>query len=257
MDIHYQLPLSTVLSLVFDALAIRRRSFRKDALGCIAKLNPPLRVLGKANIPTDGPCVVTVNHYCRPGFFAGWIALAIAATVPVEMHWVVTGELLYLGKLGSPISRWALTRITKTYDFTAMPPMPPRPQDVVVRAQAVKKVLKLVKRSENTVLGLAPEGADQGGGQLSLPPSGAGRFGLLLAGSGSAFVPVGAYEADGEFCLHFGPAYRLSAPSGLSPDEKDHAVAKVMMKKIAVLLPEHLRGEFGPPDRLFQKRCVG
>ena len=90
----------------------------------------------------------------------------------------------------------------------------------------------------------APEGVDQTNGRLSVPAPGAGRFGLLLAGSGSAFVPVGAYEADGTFCLCFGPAYRLSVPYGLSNDEKDRIAAEIMMKHIAVLLPHHLRGEF-------------
>ena len=157
---------------------------------------------------------------------------------------MVTGELLYLGKLGSPISCWALNRIGKTYGFTTMPPMPPRLQDLEARARSIKKVLKLVKQSGNTVLGLAPEGADQGGGRLTFPPSGVGRFALLLGDSGSAFVPVGVYEAGGEFCLHFGLAYRLSVPSSLSPNEKDRAAAEIMMKNIAVLLPEDLRGEF-------------
>jgi hypothetical protein len=240
----YGLPSDVVVGLAFNALFGLKRSFCTDAIRCIGRLKPSLLVIGEENIPENGPCVLTVNHYYRPGFGAWWIALAIAATVPVEMHWVVTGELLYLGKFGGPLSRWALARIAKTYGFTTMPPMPPRPGDVEARAKAVKTVLKLVKQSGNTVLGLAPEGADQGGGQLSLPPLGAGRFGLLLAGLGSGFVPVGAYEADGAFCLHFGPAYRLDVPSGLSADEKDRTAAEVMMKNIAVLLPESLRGEF-------------
>lgn len=244
MSIHYHLPLSVVISLAFDALTGRSRSFREDGLACIRRLKPSLRVIGEENIPENGPRVVTVNHYYRPGFGAWWIALAVAAAVPVELHWVTTGELLYLGRLGSPISRWGLARIAKTYGFTTMPPMPPRPQDVEARAHSVKKVLKLVKQTGNTILGLAPEGADQSSGQLSFPPSGVGRFGLLLAGSGSAFVPVGACETDGEFCLHFGPSYRLNVPSGLSNEEKDRAAAEIMMKKIAVLLPEELRGEF-------------
>ena len=188
--------------------------------------------------------MVTVNHFYRPGFGAWWIALAITATVPAEMHWVMTGELTYLGKFGSPISRLVLARIAKVYGFTTMPPMPPRPQDVEARARSVKKVLNLVRKTGNTILGLAPEGGDQTGGWLTAPAPGAGRFGLLLAGSGSAFVPVGAYEADGSFWLHFGPAYRLRVPSGLPADEKDRAAAEVMMKHIAALLPEGLRGNF-------------
>ena len=244
MNAQYKLPFSIVISLAVDVLTGRKRSFREDALVCVGGLKPPLRIIGKENVPAGGPCVVTVNHYCRQGFGAGWIALAIAATIPVEMHWVVTGELLYLGKLGSPVSRWALKRIGNTFGFTTMPPMPPRPQDIEARAKSVKKVLKLMRQTGNTVLGLAPEGADQCGGKLTLPPSGAGRFGLLLAGLGSMFVPVGVYEAGGALCVHFGPAYRLSVPSGLSADEKDRAAAEVMMKHIAFLLPEELRGDF-------------
>jgi hypothetical protein len=90
-----------------------------------------------------------------------------------------------------------------------------------------------------------------------MPAPGVGRFALLLAGLGAAFVPVGAYEEEVAFCLHFGPAYQVEVPPGLSTDEKDHTAAEIIMKNIAVLLPEHLRGEFYPPDSLFQKHSVG
>ena len=171
----YGIPSDVVVGLAFKALFGLRRNFRQDALRCIGRLEPPLRVFGEENIPGSGPCVVTVNHYYRPGFGAWWIALAVAATVPVEMHWVTTGELTYLGRLGSPLSGWALSRIAWTYGFTNMPPMPPRPEDVEARARSVKKVLTLLKQTGNIVLGLAPEGGDQRNGRLTLPPSGAGR----------------------------------------------------------------------------------
>ena len=248
MSIRYRLPRSLVLSLAFDALTGRRRSFRADALVCVGWLKPSLRVFGEGNVPDNGPCVVTVNHYHRPGFGAEWIALGVSACVPCEMYWIMTAEWTAPGKWYEPVksaySRWLLNRLARVYGYTTMPPMPPRPGDVEARARSVKKVLKLVQQSRDTVLGLAPEGADQHGGRLTLPPSGVGRFALLLAGLGCAFVPVGVYEADGTFCLHFGPAYRLSIPSGLSNDEKDRVAAEIIMRHIAILLPEHLRGEF-------------
>jgi len=248
MNIRYRLPLSIVSSLAFAALVGRKRYFREDALACIAELDPPLRVLGSENIPTNGPCVVTVNHYHRPGFGAQWLALGISAFVPCKMHWVVTAEWTAPGKWYQPIksaySRWLLKRLARVYDYTTMPPMPPHPKDVEARARSVRKVLEYAKGHPDFILGLAPEGADQVGGVLSMPAPGVGRFALLLAGSGSAFVPVGAYEADGEFYLHFGPAYHLSVPSGLSNDGKDLMAAEIIMKHIAVLLPEVLRGEF-------------
>jgi len=113
-----------------------------------------------------------------------------------------------------------------------------------VRARSVRIALELARHHPDFMLGLAPEGADQVGGKLSMPASGAGRFALLLAGLGAAFVPVGAYEEDGAFCLHFGPAYRLEVLPGLSADEKDRAAAEIMMKNIAALLPVQFRGEF-------------
>ena len=85
-----------------------------------------------------------------------------------------------------------------------------------------------------------------------MPAPGVGRFALLLAAQGAAlspskglrFVPVGAYESDGEFCLQFGKSYELKISHNLSTDEKDSAAARVIMGNIAPLLPEHLRGEF-------------
>jgi hypothetical protein len=240
----YGIPSRVVAGLAFATVLGLRRSFQEDAIRCVERLKPPLQVLGEEHIPQRGTCVVTLNHYHRPGFGAQWLALAISACVPRKMHWVITGELTYLGRLGSPVSRWMLARIARTYGFTSMPPMPPRPKDLEARAGSVRKVLEYAKRHLDFVLGMAPEGVDQAGGKLSVPAPGAGRFGLLLAGLGSAFVPVGAYEADGKFCLHFGPAYQLSVASGLSSNEKDRIAAEIMMKKIAALLPETLRGEF-------------
>jgi hypothetical protein len=248
MSIRYQFPLSILPALALDVITHRRRSFKADADDCIRRLQPPLRVLGEENIPVLGPCVVTVNHYHRPGFSAEWLALAISASLPLEMHWIMTGEWTAPGKWYQPLkgfySRRLLKMLSNVYGFTTMPPMPPRKGDVGERARSVRKVLSLMRANGDTILGLAPEGTDQIGGRLSLPPPGVGRFGLLLAGLGSSFVPVGAYEKKGVFCLHFGSSYRLIISSGLSTEEKGASAAKIIMERIAPLLPESLRGEF-------------
>ena len=142
------------------------------------------------------------------------------------------------------LSKWVLHRIARVYGFTAMPPLPPRPKDVAERAASVRAALDFAKRTERPVIGLAPEGGDSADGTLAHPASGAGRFGLLLAASGLPFHPVGAYEQNGAFCLHFGPPYALTVPPGLKPEEKDRAAANIIMQNIARLLPEDLRGEF-------------
>jgi len=245
---NYSYPRGLFARIAFDAALLRCRNFRTDAKGCIENLHPQLKVLGDANVPQHGPCVVTVNHYCRDGFAAQWIALAIAATVPFDMHWIMTGEWTFPGKwyapIGIPLSRFVLHRLARVYGFTSMPPMPPRPKDVEIRAKSVRTVLDVVKHAQSPILGLAPEGADSVDGTLARPASGLGRFGMLLSNAGLKFVPVGAYEADGVFNIHFGNAYQLSVPGGLTSDEKDAQAAQIIMKNIALLLPSHLRGEF-------------
>jgi len=244
----YSYPHGFWASIAHDVLLLRRRSFRDDAKACIENLHPPLRVLGIENIPQHGPCVITVNHYYRAGFAAQWLALAIATVIPVDMHWVITGELTYPGKwyapLGMIISKFILHRLARIYGFTSMPPMPPCAKDVVERAAAVREVLHIVKHTKNPILGLAPEGGDSVDGKLAHPAPGLGRFGLLLSNAGLKFIPVGAYEADGVFTIHFGETYELHIQRELSADEKDAQAAQIIMKNIAQLLPMNLRGEF-------------
>jgi hypothetical protein len=223
-----------------------QRSFRQDGYLCIKQLKPPLHVLGTENIPAHGPCLITFNHYYRRGFSAWWMALALGATVPVDIHFVMTGELTYPGKwyapLGSAGSRWLLSRLGKIYGFSTMPPMPPQPMDVEARARAVRNMLKYAGKNHDAVIGLAPEGGDQPGGILTMPPSGAGRFIYLLAGPATRIVPVGVYEEGGAFYLSFGQAYNLPIQKNLSSSEKDRATAEIVMRKIAAQLPKRLRG---------------
>ena len=243
----YSYPPGLLAAFARDLFLGRRRDFHQDAQGCIARLAPSLHILGSEHIPHTGPCVITVNHYHREGFGAQWLALAIASLVPVRMHWVITGEFTYPGKwyerFGGVSSQFLLKRIANIYDFTNMPPMPPRQKDVAERAASVRAVLDAVKRVESPVLGLAPEGRDLPGGVLTRPFPGVGRFGLLLSRAGLSHCPVGAYEMDGCLHIHFGQAYELRVPPGLSPDEKDRQASQVIMENIARLLPAHLRGE--------------
>jgi len=244
----YSYPFSRILGVAVTLLFGGKRSFREDGRACIERLSPPLQILGKENIPSTGPCLITFNHYYRPGFNAWWMALAIAACIPAEIHFVMTGELTFPGRWYAPIgmacSRWLLRRFSKIYGFTAMPPMPPRPGEVQARAGAVRQTLAFAGAHPQAILGLAPEGGDQPGGLVSWPPVGAGRFIALLAGSDFNIVPIGVYEETGIFCLSFGEPYPLCLPADLAADERDHTVAGIIMQAIARQLPPRLRGEF-------------
>jgi hypothetical protein len=244
----YSYPSGMVAGLTVDFLLRRAHSFREDGIACMERLKPSLQVQGGPTIPRIGPYLLTFNHYYRSGFNAWWMALALAATVPVEIHFVMTGELTFPGQWYAPLgmagSHWLLKRFSLIYGFTTMPPMPPRPQDLQARARSVRRVLAYARSHPQAILGLAPEGGDQPGGLLNMPPAGAGRFTLLLAEQGFPIVPVGCFEEAGALCLRFGERYHLQIPAGLTSKEKDCAAAGSVMRRIAPLLPERLHGEF-------------
>jgi hypothetical protein len=244
----YSYPPGLFTRALWDFILLRRRDLQSDAKACIENLYPGLRVLGQENIPQRGACVLTINHYHRPGFGAQWLAIATSAVVPLRIMWVVTGELMCQGKwyeaIGSRASRIFLKRLAYFYGLITMPPMPPRPKDMEARAASVRKALEYVKHVDDPVLGISPEGYNPPNSVLTRPAPGFGRFGLLLSNAGMRFIPVGGYEADGIFYLHFGEPYELNVQGELTAGEKDEHGMQIVMKNIARLLPIHLRGEF-------------
>lgn len=243
MKIRYTLSRLEVFKLILAALTGGSLSFRKASIACVEKLIPSLEVQGTENLPEKAGYVVLVNHYFRPGFRAWWISLAISSVIPREMHWIMAAAWTYpktiYGRLMERTSRFLFRKIASVYDFTNMPPMPPRPNEVAERALAVRKVLRKVRDNPSIILGLAPEGGDNLDGKMHLPPSGAGRFIGHLQASGLILVPAGIYETD-RLCLKFGPPLHLIQPGQLSADELDTCLSGQVYKAIAALLPENI-----------------
>lgn len=243
MQIRYTLSKYEVSRLILAVLTGRSLSFRQASIACVEKLIPSLEVQGIENLPKKAGYVVLVNHYFRPGFRAWWSTLAISSIVPREMHWIMAAAWTYpdtlYGRLMERASRFLFRNIARVYDFTNMPPMPPRPNEVLERAQAVRKVLRKVRDNPSIVLGLAPEGGDNPDGKMHLPPPGAGRFIGHLQASGLILIPAGIYETD-RLCLKFGPPLHLVQTSQLPADELDNCLSRQVYKAIAALLPENI-----------------
>ncbi len=249
MNPRYTYPPQVMIDILRDMLLQHRRSFRDDARAIIARLEPPLHIQGEQFVPSREPCVLTMNHYARTGFHIWWAALAISAVLPSPVHWIITSEWTAPGKwyepLISAISRFTADRIVHIFDFTSMPPMPPRAWDVAARAASIRAVLTYAKQNARAaMIGLAPEGGDQPHGGLTRPAPGVGRFCLLLAAQDLKFIPMGVYESEGEFYQNFGKAYELNVCHDLSTKDKDRLSADIIMSHIATLLPFEFRGEF-------------
>jgi 1-acyl-sn-glycerol-3-phosphate acyltransferase len=241
----YPFPWRPFLDLVWAASIRKRRAFSHDAQMAVSQLHPEPEILGSDHIPRHGPCLVTCNHYSRPGFGAWWIALTIAAAVAScrapdadgEIHWVMTAawtfpESRWRRRRLTPITRWAFARAAYVYGFVTMPPMPPAPHELEARAAAIRRTLRLARRLAGSggMIGLAPEGQDVAE-RLSQPPPGAGSFIGLLVRVGLPVLPVGVSERGGRLTVSFGPPFTPS----ISPRraDRDEAVAQQVMAAIA------------------------
>ena len=118
----YPLSWKIALRLALASLRGQKLPFRQQAQESITKLTPPLHVLGREHIPVAGPCVITTNHYTRPGFQAWWFTLAISAVTPVEIHWTITAAWTFEGHPASAqleaLSQLIFRQIAYAFDFT-------------------------------------------------------------------------------------------------------------------------------------------
>jgi 1-acyl-sn-glycerol-3-phosphate acyltransferase len=238
--------------ILFSSLAGRKRSFRRDAQQVVKHFVRPVKVLGQEYIPSSGPCLLTLNHFHRPGMEGYWLAMGISALVPCDIRWIMTSAWTFTGQsrgmvmIKKPVVRWFIGRIAHLYDFLRMPPVPPDPADAQERALAVRQVIQYARQATSPVIGLAPEGGDIYNIKMGWPPPGAGRFILHLNRLGMPVVPIGINEVDGALCYRFGPAYSLEIPPDLPVQEQDTLAIRQVMGAIAALLPEEMWGDFQP-----------
>jgi len=245
MPPRYPFPWFIAFRLARALLHQEKRSFHQDARRLTSLLSPPILIINDANIPISGPAVITMNHFFKPGFRAWWLTLGISAVVTAEIHWVITSAWTTADKLRTnlvtPLTSKILKHIARVYNFTCMPPMPPRPENTQERATSVRRLIAQARKTSDPIIGIAPEGRDpitEGEYSPTIPPPGAGRLIYYLARLDLKIFPVGAYETDRQFCLNFGPPYRLDPPPGLSKSELDRWVSQFVMERITQLLPE-------------------
>ena len=238
---------STSLGMAISIIVGRRRSFLTDATALVARLKPPLRVIGQIPDLGGSAWLVIINHNHRPGFIAWWMPLSITAMLRREIHWIMTSAWRSVDRWGMPwltrlVSRW-LRRAARIYGFTSMPPMPPLEGEAQARAFAVHQVLKHIDSTPDAIIGMAPEGRDSPSGELITPPPGVGRFACQLARRRFRLLPAGVFEVEGNLCLQIGRPQDLPEIEGTAA-ERDQKMSEVLMRAIARCIPEHMRGAY-------------
>lgn len=251
----YRLPVQAVGRVLWAMANRQTRSFARDAQDAMKAVPTPPQILGLDRVPAKGACLVTCNHYTRPGFGAWWTALSISAAIsmrrseaaPADIRWVMTSAWRYpegdwRRHFVTPLTRWAFARAAEVYGFITMPPMPPSPDEVTARASAVLRTVRLARQlaAEGGLLGLAPEGRDtpelaQPQALGGSPPAGAGDFIALLVASGLPILPVGLAEDTGRLRISFGALFVPEIPRQRA--ERDRHVAHQVMQAITAQLP--------------------
>ena len=246
-----RIPTRLWFKVITASLWLRPRSFAADARAAVSDILPESVMRGLENIPKDGPCLITCNHYTRPGLDAWWGALLISAAVAsqrdpaadAEIHWVITAAWTFLDnpwrrKHLTPLTRWAFERVARVYGFITMPPMPPSPDEVFARAASVRRTLRLAREiaPKGGMIGLAPEGRDTPDVVGSVP-EGVGDFIAHLCKAGLPILPVAVDESQGHLHAYFGPTFQPTIPADKST--RDHAVAGQVMSVITNLTQSH------------------
>ncbi len=252
---HYSYSVRLLLLPALRILLGRKSSLSRDAGLLLQGAYPTPRALNPHNIPPDSPFIVAMNHYDRAGLGAWWGGALVAHAIgaqracePRDVHGIIAAEWWYppgwQKLVKQPLTRWFFERIAKTYGIVRIPPLVDEYRGTA--APALKRAIALTRGAHPQLVALAPEGMGNAGGVLREPPPGAGLFMQLLSHGVIPFLPAGIYEdADGALVANFGAVFELDVPRGLERAEKDRAIARQVMEKIAACLPERMRGEYG------------
>ena len=244
----YPLRFSLILRFAWATLWGRRRDLPADIAAALAAVRPPPQARNDQHVPAEGPFVLALNHYDRPGlkvFWSGCVAShAVAQRRAREkaVRWLMTSEWYNarLGPIPVPVLlwRWLFRRLGRVYGLVIVPRAAERG---VGRAAALRTILNIVRGSEEPI-GLFPEAV--GTGRLIQPPPGLGSFLLLLSSHGLPILPAGAFEEEGCLTVSFGPPFHIDVPRGASRAEKERLASQQVMVAIGRLLPEELWGVY-------------
>ncbi len=191
-----------------------------------------LTVRGRENIPPAGPVIVAVNHTHNMD------PALIGVVMPWPVRFLAKRELV---TEGNAITRW----IVRTWGLIP-----------ITREGADRQALDVARRylREGGAIGMFPEGTRSRDGRL-----GEARPGIayMAASAGAAVLPVGIQGFAGmghnplravrrpRVTVRIGPSLAPPAPESSRDRESLARATADIMRAVAALLPEHMRGYYG------------
>ena len=250
--LRYRFPLRWALSMGRDMLFGRPRSFRADCALAVRSLPLRPRVVGLEHVPREGSIVVVANHYQRRdlwvGFCGGLLCDALwSVRDDLRCRFVVTDRALLDGAT-VPLTRAIFARVARAWDMILVTPAEALDADAQGARRHALRICLQALRGENghsTCLIILPEGVRGNTRGLKAAAAGSGRSLLALAATGTPLLPAAVHEEPGgTLHLSLGSAWRPAPPSDLPKAELDTWGGDDALRRVAALLPEHLRGAY-------------
>ncbi|GAB4572233.1 MAG: hypothetical protein Kow0077_11060 [Anaerolineae bacterium] len=218
-----------------EIFASRRRFFRDVLFRVLAWMFLDLTVTGVENIPASGPVILMINHMTALDPIVVLGTAKPRFVVPMSkienFQHPLTG-LLVRSWGAYPVRRGQVDR------------------------EALNIAIQLMEAGEMTLI--APEGTRNRA--LQRPKDG---LAFIATRTNAMIVPTAIFNAETwkrdlfipwrrtPVHVSYGPAFRLRKPeSGRVPREVLHQMTDEMMYQLALLLPEHNRGEYSDLSRM-------
>lgn len=233
-----------MLRAIFSLLSLlprgARRSLVRWSLDRFWAKYVDYHVTGREQIP-DGPCLYICNHLSNAD------AVAISKALRPRSVYFLAGVKL---------KGATLTRVV----MEALDTIPIRPNSPDV--EALKRAVESLKTGKSVLI--FPEGTRSRTGRLLRAKRGAGliarRSGvpivpIALTGT-EQFLPIDEKNMGGEKPHHARVTVTIGQPFSVSDleigsavgEDERQAVADAMMRRVAALLPQEYRGEYGEPS---------
>ncbi|HJM76130.1 MAG TPA: hypothetical protein QGI71_09795 [Dehalococcoidia bacterium] len=247
---HYRFPRWFVLRWLAGAAIRRHRDIVADAESLLGHHGQIPRLESARQLPAEGPYILVLNHYERPGMRMWWTVLIATLLISKQvragrLRWFSTDRFRGWSPFGvtvmpGAVVRWFLRRVGRTYNLLLVDP-----SNALERSGTIREAYRALHRDRQPI-GLAPEAGNAPGLARELieavPQSGAVIAWLAIGEV--PVIPLAIWEDGGRLRARAGAPYVLGRP-GPTLGARGHVTLTArVMGSVASLMPPELRGAY-------------